>query len=248
MRRAFTPEEFTRLLEVSGRRKLLYQTAAYTGLRRGEIAQLDWQDVHLDSDRPFLKVRSSTTKNKKEAIIPLHPKLAVALSAIKPNSAGRVFPSAITASKCLPSDCDKAGIERIDSLGRKVDFHALRYTFATMMAKQGVSQRLAQELMRHSDPQLTAKIYTDASQLPTYEAVTTLPWSENETSPLAAANPQIDPQKPDSEGLLLSQIDNSNFTFELLNPVDGQPVSLVLAMPGTARQMVPPRGLEPRTN
>jgi integrase len=46
-------------------------------------------------------------------------------------------------------------------MGRKLDFHALRYTFATKLAKGVASQRLTQELMRHSDPKLTAKIYTD---------------------------------------------------------------------------------------
>ena len=45
----------------------------------------------------------------------------------------------------------------------KLDFHSLRYTFATKLARKGVSKRLAQELMRHSDPKLTANIYTDAN-------------------------------------------------------------------------------------
>lgn len=42
---------------------------------------------------------------------------------------------------------------------------ALRYTFETKLTHSGTSQRLTQELMRHSNPQLTAKIYTDVSQL-----------------------------------------------------------------------------------
>lgn len=73
---------------------------------------------------------------------------------------------------------DKAGIPRVDALGRKLDFHALRYTFATKLAREGTSQRTTQELMRHSDPKLTALIYTDASQLPTFDAVQALSWLE----------------------------------------------------------------------
>ena len=37
--------------------------------------------------------------------------------------------------------------------------------------------------MRHSDPRLTANIYTDVTQLPTYEAVKNLPWVEKEIKP-----------------------------------------------------------------
>ena len=43
------------------------------------------------------------------------------------------------------------GIPYEDELGRRVDFHALRYTFATMLNRSGVTPRAAMELMRHSD-------------------------------------------------------------------------------------------------
>ena len=51
------------------------------------------------------------------------------------------------------------------------DFHALRKTFGTNSAKSGVPFRVAMELMRHSDPNLTAKTYTDAGMLPVWDAV-----------------------------------------------------------------------------
>ncbi len=40
------------------------------------------------------------------------------------------------------------------------DFHALRVTYATMLARAGVSLVQAQTPMRHFDPKLTANIYT----------------------------------------------------------------------------------------
>ena len=98
-----------------------------------------------------------------------------------------------------------AGIEPFDASGRKLDFHSLRYTFATKLAGKGVSQRLAQELMRHSDPKLTANIYTDATHLPTFDAVETLPWHE-------ANGTHIGTQKADSSGHLLSQAVTINNT------------------------------------
>ena len=50
--------------------------------------------------------------------------------------------------------------------GRFSDFHALRYTFNTWLHTNGVPQRMAQELMRHSDLRLTDQVYLDSSLLP----------------------------------------------------------------------------------
>jgi integrase len=72
-RRAFTEDELRRLLSVAGARKAVYLMAAYTGLRRGELEQLEWSDVHIDdSPEAFIEVRASTTKNHKKATIKLH--------------------------------------------------------------------------------------------------------------------------------------------------------------------------------
>ena len=78
-------------------------------------------------------------------------------------------------------------------MGRKVDFHALRNTFTTKLARAGVPQRLVQELMRHSDPRLTAMVYTDGSQLPTFAAVENLEWLDDSNVGID----EIDSQKPD---------------------------------------------------
>jgi integrase len=42
-----------------------------------------------------------------------------------------------------------------------VDFHSLRVSLGTMLAANGVTPRAAQALMRHTDPRLTAGVYTD---------------------------------------------------------------------------------------
>ncbi|MGO8699454.1 MAG: tyrosine-type recombinase/integrase [Limisphaerales bacterium] len=55
------------------------------------------------------------------------------------------------------------------------DFHSLRYTWATFLQRNGVAQRFAMKLMRHSDIKLTAKVYTDEMQLPIYDAIKNLP-------------------------------------------------------------------------
>ncbi|MFN7021692.1 MAG: tyrosine-type recombinase/integrase [Phycisphaerales bacterium] len=86
-------------------------------------------------------------------------------------------------------DCDMvfAGLARIekrggkdiviktDDRGRTIDVHALRHTFGTHLSKAGVPLRTAQAAMRHSDPSLTANVYTDPKLLDVAGAVACLP-------------------------------------------------------------------------
>ncbi len=78
----------------------------------------------------------------------------------------------------VTSAADKAGEEVIvktDDRGRTIDIHALRYTFGTHLSKVGVPLRTAQAAMRHSDPSLTANVYTDPKLLDVAGAVASLP-------------------------------------------------------------------------
>ncbi len=177
VRRAFKDAEMRRLLEVAGPRRTLYIAAVHTGLRWGELRALTWADIELGAYRPFIRARAATTKNRRDAVIWLAAELADQLRAFRPGDAdpsNRVF-STMPSHHTYARDLKRAGIDRVDSSGRRVDFHAFRHTFATNLHRGGVSQRVAMELMRHSDPRLTAKTYTDASALPTADAVDRLP-------------------------------------------------------------------------
>jgi site-specific recombinase XerD len=59
------------------RDKLILTLLAYTGIRRQELINLNWDDINLGKDR--LIVRKS--KNKESRIIPLHPKATELLEA-----------------------------------------------------------------------------------------------------------------------------------------------------------------------
>ncbi len=64
------------------------------------------------------------------------------------------------------ADLGLAGIPYEDEGGRYVDFHSLRVSLSTLLAAHKVSPRAAQAIMRHTDPRLTARVYTDEKLLP----------------------------------------------------------------------------------
>jgi integrase len=69
----------------------------------------------------------------------------------------------------------KEVVIKTDERGRTIDVHALRHTFGTHLSKAGVPLRTAQAAMRHSDPSLTANVYTDPKLLDVAGAVASLP-------------------------------------------------------------------------
>ncbi len=176
--RAFTADELRRLFKAAPARALVYQTIFYTGARKEEVRALVWGDLHLDDAKPFLRIRETTTKDKEERIVPLHPMLAAALRAKRPvewSPTGAVF-ERFPLYETLRRDLERADIEHRDALGRVVHFHAFRKTFQTLGASEGINQRSAQAILGHSDPNLTAKAYTDAAALPLHAEVAKLPW------------------------------------------------------------------------
>lgn len=135
-------------------------------------------DVYLDTERPFILARASTTKNKKTEPIPLVPELVDLLRGLRPQDYEPdtpVFPYKIPVMKNIRRDMEKMGLTYRDAMGRDLDFHALRYTWATFLTGDGISTRQLQALCRHSDPKLSANVYTDASQIDSFQAVSKLP-------------------------------------------------------------------------
>jgi len=158
-RRAATEEEMRRLLLVAPPyRSIAYLLAASVGLRRSELAALLWSDIDLRS-RTVL-VRAGSAKNRKEVALPLHAGCIEALRRWRGMVEGdRVFPRGIPGVRTFYRDLATAGIEPVAD-GGVLDFHALRATFATSLARKGVPLATAQKLLRHSSVDLTARHYT----------------------------------------------------------------------------------------
>jgi len=62
--------------------------------------------------------------------------------------------------RVLNRDLEFAGIEKTDDLGRVVYLHALRHSFASLLARQGVHPHVLQSLARHSQIETTMNLYT----------------------------------------------------------------------------------------
>jgi len=178
-RRALSADEVQRLLIKSPpHRALVYLALIYTGLRRAELNGLKWDDFDFTVTPTRLRVPSSLSKNRKESTLFLRPELTEAILAVKPPDTcadAWVFRGMIPRVPTFKSDLKSAGIPFEDARGRRVDLHALRKTYGTMLAAAGVSPRVAMELMRHSDMKLTMGVYTDVAQLPIIQESARLP-------------------------------------------------------------------------
>ena len=171
-RRALLPDEVERLLaSVAGEsREDVYRLAMLTGLRRGELAQLQWRDVILDDAEPRLRLRAEATKAKREDEVPLH---GDAIRVLKRLRKGAAHPTEavfreIPGPQQLYRDLAAAGIQQVEgrrpvpnASGETVDFHSLRRTFGTSLVKAGVPPLQLKRLMRHRDIRTTDTYYTD---------------------------------------------------------------------------------------
>jgi integrase len=148
--RVLSPDEFSQLSEVAEPwfRPML-QIAYYTGMRRGEIRALRWEQ--MDLKQGLLRLRSGDTKTGEGRLIPLNPIVIAALQA-QPRYLGCrwvfVNPARMAAWRGSPSTVDPRYHEASLTLAfvracRKTGianatFHDLRHTFATNARRAGI--------------------------------------------------------------------------------------------------------------
>jgi hypothetical protein len=176
-RRALTDDEIVALLAaVPERHKLAYHVLLSTGLRRDELRQLHWGDVKLTATMPCIELRAETTKGKRGDVLPLRKDVAMMLEEARGDAEDadpvcRTLPSMDSHKRYLT----RAGIPYEDDRGRRADFHALRHTYGSRLAKAGIAPRVAMSLMRHTEMDLTMKVYTDPRVFDLAGAVEKLP-------------------------------------------------------------------------
>jgi integrase len=155
--------------------RTLILLASVTGLRRGELFGLKWEDV--DFNQAEIRVVRSLVDQVEgppktlasRRPIPMSSELATSLSNWKkqtsysnptdwifasPLALGKkpYWPDAVLKRHVMPA-AERAGISK------RIGWHSFRRTLATLLQSSGASVKTTQELMRHSSPNITLAVY-----------------------------------------------------------------------------------------
>jgi len=199
---------------LSGReRALVYRLALETGLRYGEIQALQRLDFQLSSEPFSVHIRAEDEKAGRGDILPIRPELAQDLltyfseSLALPNSRAFLGMWKKRGSNMIRKDLDRAGVDwHPNEAGAVIDFHSLRHTFASLLASSGVHPKVAQELMRHSDINLTMSIYSHVLINDRAKATAALPdFTQNQNEAKTGTSdipPELAEKQGDLQGVL----------------------------------------------
>ncbi len=190
-RRNLPPEDLTKLLEktaegpfhhkLSGRdRAMLYRVAMETGFRRSELRTITPRCLKWDLKVPAIAIEAGKTKNRRHTVQTVRPELLRELRQwIEEREIDRETPlwGDLTnrTADMLRRDLIAAEIPYTDESGRVADFHSLRHSFVSLLAKSGVHPKMAQKLARHSDINLTMNRYSHISMMDEAKALSSLP-------------------------------------------------------------------------
>lgn len=149
--------------------KPIVTVAVNTGMRRGEILGLTWNQVDLEKG----KISLMDTKNSEERIVFMNETVKVTLDSFERKD-GFVFPVGVNLMKKDYGEAlKKAGIEDFT-------YHDLRATFASNLAMQGVELNDIRELLGHKSITMTLR-YSHLSPAHKSKVVTILDrvWAQN---------------------------------------------------------------------
>lgn len=142
---------------------------ARTGLRLGEGRMLRWIDVHMDDDRPFVRVSKRSDwrpKSKRsERTVPLAPDAAEMLRRRLErvtDISGRVFPDTWTnrsVNQCFNRCLKREGLHEVDDKGEKLTVHSLRHYYATDLVNAGADPATVRDLLGHSCVTVTNRYF-----------------------------------------------------------------------------------------
>ncbi len=199
--RILNAEEEKRLLEASSEHlRPIIITALCTGMRRGEILSLKWNQVDLSKRT----IRIDKAKGGKIRIIPINDALFKELSRIKENSKSDhvfVYPKTGKPIKDVKTTFN-ATTRRAEI--KDLRFHDLRHTFASRLIERGVDLITVKDLLGHHSVTVTQR-YTHSNAVQKKKAVESLP-SQSEGKPLGFV-PFVSTQK---ESAVLTELFSAN--------------------------------------
>jgi integrase len=164
----FSVEEVEALARhASERDAIIFKTAAFAGLRRGEVLSLRWGRV--DFTRSSLYIAESVGVEKDERArpkwqstrsLPLAPQLAQVLAAWRPDDAeddDLVFPSELGGKLDGSALRRRYAVARDKAALRALPFHSLRHTFASLAVAGGADLVAVKTWLGHRDLRTTAR-------------------------------------------------------------------------------------------
>jgi integrase len=134
----------------------LVLVALNTGLRRGELLTLQWQDIDLN--RGVVTVRASNAKGAQTRHVPLNSEVSHVLRLCHGSAEARIGHvfcgidgEALEGTKTSWNSLVKAA--KVDEFR----FHDLRHTFASKLVMAGVDLNTVRELLGHADLKMTLR-------------------------------------------------------------------------------------------
>lgn len=140
--------------------------AMYTGLRRGELLALCWEDVDLTNriitvnkavehinNKPHIKTPKTESGYRTVPVLnKLYEKIKKGKGYVFPNQNGEML---------TESQWQRQWELYVKESGVKATPHQFRHAFATMLFENNVSEKDAQEILGHAQLSTTMDIYTD---------------------------------------------------------------------------------------
>jgi len=156
--RILSLDELDRLMDaLPSHSKAIVATGFYTGMRRGEILNLTWDKVDLETR--MIRLEADDTKDNEPRSIPIVDELASVLQGLPRGihnnhvflHNGKPVTDIRTA---LRRACKKAGILYGHKTKDGFVFHDLRHSFNTHMRKAGVPESVIMKITGHSTRQM----------------------------------------------------------------------------------------------
>ncbi|MCH0561470.1 site-specific integrase [Streptomyces sp. MUM 16J] len=195
-----TAPEARRLLQTASSNRLhaLYELALRTGLRRGELLGLHWEDLDLDGGTA--SIHRSLQRTRTDGLAVLHTKTRASerrialptecIHSLKSHrerhqeerqaagigwtDSGLVFTTP-TGRPLDPANLTRRFGRLLDRAGlRRIRFHDLRHSTATLLLEQGVDLVVIKELLGHAHIGATAGVYAHVRLRLQRQAIDTL--------------------------------------------------------------------------
>jgi integrase len=161
--RIFTEDELQLIMKyATPTQRPFYQMLLYTGLRDGELRNLEWQDVDLLAGTLNVRVKQDwKPKTGRGRMVPLAAE-ARALLATMPHRGAYVFSTRFEKQWVAPRQPWVDLLDRINEktnvdLRGQVSLHTFRHTFATVCLMRGIDIKTVSDFLGHTSVRMTEK-------------------------------------------------------------------------------------------